>query len=226
MLHFKNRLMLLIGVVRWLSHRATAFILFYYTFKPQPGVQLTFWLPLQTHMRFSKTRYFLYSPAVWQGDIWFHNDMKCSQLLVNHGETTLFCFFLDTFQSWLEILGNGRMRPCCNYRASNKSRILSFTIYPQAIIGRRQTSKEKGIFTKFLTFDSRTDIPGDNCLHLCSLHLSFHFQAKGAWIPLWKRVLISRDIYLQISPWDSNIVLIQGDFSRLQKCQQPLSTAN
>lgn len=93
MLHFKNRLMLLIGVVRWLSHRATAFILFYYTFKPQPGVQLTFWLPLQTHMRFSKTRYFLYSPAVWQGDIWFHNDMKCSQLLVNHGETTLFFFF-------------------------------------------------------------------------------------------------------------------------------------
>lgn len=144
-------------------------------------------------MSFSKIRYLLYGLAVWQGDSWFHSDMTCSQLLVNHGVKTLN--FLDTFQNQFEILGNGRIRPCCNYRASNKKRY-SQVIYSQ-VISRRQISKEKGIFAKFLTFNSKTDTPTHNCLHLFSLHLSFHFQAKGVWIALWKSILIWRDTPLQ-----------------------------
>lgn len=120
------------------------------------------------------------------------------------------------------------MRTCCNYRASNKKITLLFVIYSQVIISRRQTSRKKGIFTKFLTFDSETDTLNNNCLHLCSLHLSFHSQAKGC-----MNCLVEESSDLERfplsdlnSPRDSNILLIPEHFSGLQKCQQALSTAN
>lgn len=185
--------MLPICVVRWVSHKTTASLISLH-FQTTDGGPLETLTPATNSHEVLKDKYSLYSPAVWQEDSWFHSDRTCSQLLVNHGVKPLY--FLDTFQNWFEIVGNGRIRPCCNFRASNKKITLLFTIYSQ-VISRRWISKEKGIFTKFLTFNSKTDTLTDNCLHLFSLHLSFHFQVKDVWIALWKSILIWRDTSLQ-----------------------------
>lgn len=173
-----------------MSHRTTAFILFYYIFKPPTRVQVTLTPGSNSHEVLKNKVFSLQScsmtgrPLISQ----WHDMFPTSGKPWSNNST----FFWIPFKTGLRFWVRREWGLVAN-KASNKKITLLFAIYSQVIINRRQTSKEKGIFTKFSTFDSETDT-WMTIVYIFAPSISVSIlKQKGSWIALWKRVPIWRD---------------------------------